>query len=182
MDIAKAATDCSSSSSSSTCLESSLRIHRLLRACATLGVFRMREGDSSSSSSSSSSSHLWEHTPSSLLLRQDHPDTLRDTVLFMGGAQYPSLAIYCNRFGALNAYFRYQAASSLPSVVKTGQSHFHRLYNISAFEWCVFAGKNQNPKPFFIHAYLDRDGLGGRFAQNPKPAAEFDASMVQIGG
>jgi hypothetical protein len=82
LDIAQAATACSSSSSSSnSCAATALRVHRLMRACATLGIFRMR-------ASSSSSSELWEHTSASLLLRRNHPDSLRETVLFLGGVQY----------------------------------------------------------------------------------------------
>ncbi len=159
LDIAKVATDCSgggdSSSSSSRCIETSLRIHRLLRACATIGVFRMRVG---TSSSSSSSTDLWEHTPSSLLLRRDNPDSLRDTVLFMGGLQCSTPHHKLQQYFCIKLMLRcrYEAAASLPWAVKSGQSHFQRLYNMSAFEWCAFVNfKTLNPKsPTF-----DRQGL-----------------------
>jgi hypothetical protein len=96
-------------------------------------------------SSSSSSSQLWQHTPASLLLRKDHPDSLRDTALFMGGVQYaPSFpALFTRAFMqheigpnlSISRFRRYQAAASLPWAVAHGQSHFHRTYNQSAFEW-----------------------------------------------
>jgi hypothetical protein len=40
------------------------------------------------SSSGGGGSELWEHTSASLLLRRNHPDSLRETVMFMGGVQY----------------------------------------------------------------------------------------------